>query len=136
MTTATGGYEALLADLRDELAARERASAGPVSTARGLRPDEMRAQAAGGERLLVRAFPGRTRPAPAPPPPPPRKQLVVVRAPTPQQVLAKAVANRDDILNKAVKAFHAGHITGHQVILLEHVTNERLAALAGPASHA
>ena len=133
---AHGGYELLLEDIRADLAARKRAAAPPQSGTRGLRPDEMRAQAAGDERLLVRALPGRTRPAPAPPPLPPRKQLVVVRAPTPQQVLAKAVANRDDVLDTAMKAFHAGHITGHQVILLEHVTNERLAALAGPARQA
>lgn len=127
MTTATGGYEALLADLRQYMAAE---AEGGQRNAPGARPNEMRAQQADGERLLVRSFPGRTRPAPAPPPPPARKQLVVVRAPTPQQTLAKALDNRDDIMAKAMAAFHAGHLSVQQVSTLEHLTNERLSQLA------
>ena len=105
---ASGGYEALLNDLRQNMAAQAK---GDQRSTSGLRPDEVRAHGAGDERLLVRSFPGRTKPAPAPPPPP-RKQLIVVRPPTPEQVLAKALSNRHDVMNAAMKAFHAGHITG------------------------
>ena len=62
---AHGGYEALLDDIRQRMAAQ--AEEGQ-RTAPRLRPDEMRAQQADGERLMVRSFPGRTSPAPAPPP--------------------------------------------------------------------
>ena len=130
---AHGAYDLLIADLCEELAAQERASAGPVSNPHELRPDEMRAQAAGDERLLVRSFPGRTRPAPAPPPPF-RKQVVVVRAPTREETFAKACADRSDILAKAMHAFKAGSIDANQVIGIEIATNERLAALVDKLS--